>query len=218
MAVVGCVLMVIGAVCPLVLFRLLAFVDPGTPSGAAMRQSFDSAGGFAGLLNGDAAAGDGTGPGSGASLKQAGAGQSQGEASAATATASRFGAAFAPAGSVFAKGIEFAGSVAGKATAISADVLASSGIGHQAPYYQDAGPSQPGGRGSGGNSDTAGGDSGGSGGTAGGDSGAGEDPTGGGGPAGGGRPVPSPSPSQSMPGGAVGAVGAAAEAAPLVIP
>jgi len=34
-AVVGCVLVLIGALCPMTLFKLLAFVDPGTGSGAA---------------------------------------------------------------------------------------------------------------------------------------------------------------------------------------
>lgn len=43
-AVIGCVVIAIGACCPLVLFRLLAFVDPGTASGAALRQSWSDSG------------------------------------------------------------------------------------------------------------------------------------------------------------------------------
>ena len=39
MAIVGCIVIAIGAICPLILFRLLAFVEPGTASGAALRQS-----------------------------------------------------------------------------------------------------------------------------------------------------------------------------------
>ena len=49
-AVIGCVVIAIGACCPLVLFRLLAFVDPGTASGAALRQSWSDSGGMTGLL------------------------------------------------------------------------------------------------------------------------------------------------------------------------
>jgi hypothetical protein len=58
-AVVGCILILIGAICPLILFRLLAFVDPGTSSGAAMRQSFAANGGMAGLFGGKAAHAEG---------------------------------------------------------------------------------------------------------------------------------------------------------------
>ena len=52
MAVVGSVLLLVGALCPLILFRLLAFVDPGTSSGAAMRSSLASHGGLSGVLKG----------------------------------------------------------------------------------------------------------------------------------------------------------------------
>ncbi len=50
MAVVGCIVIAIGAVCPMILFRLLAFVEPGTASGAALRQSWSDAGGMSGVL------------------------------------------------------------------------------------------------------------------------------------------------------------------------
>ena len=43
-AVIGTVLIIIGAFAPLVLFRLLAFVDPGTGR-APFRASLDAAGG-----------------------------------------------------------------------------------------------------------------------------------------------------------------------------
>ena len=52
MAVIGAVMTAIGAVCPLVLFRLLAFVEPGTASGAALRQSWADSGGLSGLVSG----------------------------------------------------------------------------------------------------------------------------------------------------------------------
>src|SRR5579875_2699546 len=52
MAIVGCIVIAIGAVCPLILFRLLAFVEPGTASGAALRQSWSDAGGMSGVMSG----------------------------------------------------------------------------------------------------------------------------------------------------------------------
>lgn len=52
MAVVGCIVIAIGALCALILFRLLAFVEPGTASGAALRQSWSDAGGMAGIMRG----------------------------------------------------------------------------------------------------------------------------------------------------------------------
>ena len=58
-AVIGTVLIIIGAFAPLVLFRLLAFVDPGTSSGQAFRASLDSAGGLAGLIGGSGQGGQG---------------------------------------------------------------------------------------------------------------------------------------------------------------
>ena len=52
MAVVGCIVIAIGACCPLILFRLLAFVEHGTASGAALRQSWSDAGGMSGVMSG----------------------------------------------------------------------------------------------------------------------------------------------------------------------
>ncbi|MGX5655499.1 hypothetical protein ACWKWC_12060, partial [Geodermatophilus nigrescens] len=49
-AVVGCLLVLLGAVCPLAVFRLLAFVDPGTSSGAALRSTLAASGGLLGAV------------------------------------------------------------------------------------------------------------------------------------------------------------------------
>ena len=51
-AVPGVLLICVSAVSPMALFKLLAFVDPGTTSGAAMRASLAAAGGLQGLLAG----------------------------------------------------------------------------------------------------------------------------------------------------------------------
>ena len=132
MAVVGGVIILIGALCPFIVFRLLAFVDPGTSSGAAMRVSMASQGGVRNLLsrNGDggpvvAAQGDGMG-------------RSMGEASADAATSSRFAAAGSAAAVGAGAAIAAVGAVSKAAHAainVGTDVLSSAGVGDGHPYY-----------------------------------------------------------------------------------
>jgi type IV secretion system protein TrbL len=136
MAVVGCILILIGAICPLILFRLLAFVDPGTSSGATMRQSLAANGGMAGLLGGKGSgASSSSTAGSGAATKNDGQGRSQGESSADSATQSRFSSMMGPLGHAVQAGANTLSSVGSKAASIGADVLGSTGVGHQAPYF-----------------------------------------------------------------------------------
>ena len=52
MAVVGCAVFAIACFCPMALFRLLAFVDPGTASGASFRTTLAANGGVSGLVSG----------------------------------------------------------------------------------------------------------------------------------------------------------------------
>jgi len=123
-AVVGCVLVLIGALCPMTLFKLLAFVDPGTGSGAALRQSMSDAGGISGLVK------DGGGPSGGTGATSAarqgdGAGRSQGEAAAEAKTSSRIASMLGPVGA----GIGMVMQAANKASDLSSDVLGSAGVG-----------------------------------------------------------------------------------------
>jgi hypothetical protein len=127
MAVTGSVLLLISAVCPLILFRLLAFVDPGTSSGAAMREAWAGAGGLTGLL--------GRGGSAGVAAQEDGQGRAEGEAQADTQTQTRMAGALGMIGSAGAR----AGAVADRAASIGSDVLALSGVGHQASYYDHAG-------------------------------------------------------------------------------
>jgi hypothetical protein len=122
-AVVGAGLIMVAAVMPLALFRLLAFVDPGTVSGAAMRQTWADAGGLAGRLSGG---GSPAGSGSGAASASDGAGRSQGEATASSATQSRFSAALG----AFGHGMQLATTIANRAVDLGSDVLGSAGVGH----------------------------------------------------------------------------------------
>ena len=154
-AIVGAVMIAIGAVCPLVLFRLLAFVDPGTASGAALRQSWTDAGGLSGVLSG----GGGSSVGSGAAVRSGGDGRSGGEAAAEAQSSGRLAAMLGPVGAAVSAGT----SLAHRAVAIGADVLGSAGVGH--PAY-GLPPSDTGSRRRGGgrsSSDTGGGPDGGSG-------------------------------------------------------
>ena len=121
MAVVGCIVIAIGACCPLVLFRLLAFVEPGTASGAALRQSWSDAGGMSGVMSG----GGKESSGSSAASKSAGDGRSGGESGAEAQTQSRLAGAMG----AFGKGMQAASSIANKAVDMGSDVLGQSGIG-----------------------------------------------------------------------------------------
>jgi hypothetical protein len=137
-AVIGTVLVIIGAFAPLVLFRLLAFVDPGTSSGQSFRASLDTAGGIPGLLGGrgqGAEAGQSSAAGSGAATATSGDGSSsQGEAAAAAATQSRLATAMGPLGAALG-GLSTAGQAA---AAFGADVLGAAGVGHPQPYFATA--------------------------------------------------------------------------------
>ncbi|CCH89136.1 membrane protein of unknown function [Modestobacter italicus] len=142
-AVIGAVLVAIGAVCPLVVFRLLAFVDPGSSSGAALRHSWGQAGGLSGVLAG------GRHPvGSGAASQSSGDGRSHGEATAESQSAGRLASVLGTVGSVAAAGVGATAATAHRAVDVASDVLASTGVGH--PGYRTPPASQGGRRPSGG--------------------------------------------------------------------
>ncbi|MGY1829024.1 hypothetical protein ACI8AA_01200 [Geodermatophilus sp. SYSU D01180] len=137
-AVVGCLLVLLGAVCPLALFRLLAFVDPGTSSGAALRSSLAASGGLLGALQkvgGGAAAAAAAGSAGGAAASGAAArtagDRAQGESTANAATSGRFAGALR----ALTAGSAQAGRVAAGVAASAADVLSAAGVGHSAPWY-----------------------------------------------------------------------------------
>lgn len=120
MAVVGCIVIAIGACCPLILFRLLAFVEPGTASGAALRQSWSEAGGMPGVVGGG-----GSALGGSAATASGSDGRSGGEAGAESQTQSRLAAAFGAAGA----GMQAATSLAQRAADIGSDILGQAGVG-----------------------------------------------------------------------------------------
>lgn len=112
---IGGITLLVSLVCPFALFKLLAFVDPATPSGSAVRSGMSGGGQMP-----RAASGGGQGPG---------AGQAAGEA----ATSGRFAAALGKAGpyGAAAVGALKAAHTVGQRTVGAADhVLSAAGAGH----------------------------------------------------------------------------------------
>jgi hypothetical protein len=138
-AVPGVMLILVGCFAPLALFKLLAFVDPGTSSGAAMRAGLAAQGGLQGLLSGR---GQSDSTSDAASRSDAG-GRSQGEASTEDATSSRFTSvaggfmsAVGPAGQIAAAGVGVAAGLGSRAAALGADLTNQMGVGHNS-YIPD---------------------------------------------------------------------------------
>jgi len=134
----GIVLICIAVISPVALFKLLAFVDPGTASGASMRAGLQAAGGIQGLLSGKPAAttgGDDTAAASSGS-------QSAGEANADAATTSRIAGVLQHAGGGLAFGIGLVSRVGAQGTSLLTDMTNQEGVGHNTyqPDYQ-GGPS-----------------------------------------------------------------------------
>lgn len=145
----------ISVVAPLSLFKLLAFVDPGTPSGASFRQGMAIQGGLQGLLGG------GGGGGSSAASTTDANGRSSGEQSAEASTGDRFSkstqgalGSFGPVGQALSTGMGWINSAGAKATSLMSDETNQAGVG-QSTYGPDF--SGMGGRQSGGQSDGQGG-------------------------------------------------------------
>ena len=134
----GVMQILVSVVAPVALFKLLAFVDPGTSSGAAMRAGMSSAGGLQGLLGGGA--GGQQGGTTSAASASTNSGQSQGEAQSNEATAVRFGSAMSAlgggAGSVFAAGLRMATHVGAVGASVGVDEINRAGVGNSS-YYPD---------------------------------------------------------------------------------
>lgn len=143
MAVVGSVIMLIACFTPFVLFRMLAFVDPGTSSGATFRSSLAANGGVSGLFTGRCAA---TGQGGDAATATAGDGRAASEDSADAMTANRFQGRLAKtlggAGAAAGRTMQGMGSLAQHGASLGVDVLGGSGVGAQG-YYDTSGSPRP---------------------------------------------------------------------------
>jgi hypothetical protein len=142
LAAVGCVIVLVGCFCPLALFRLLAFVDPGTGSGAAFRATLAANGGVAGILSSSrsapSSATSGTSAQTGDDL-----GRSASESSAEAETTARFAPRLArgvpAAGRAIGGTVGALGGVAAQGASLGVDVMGQAGVGHQG--YFDTTPS-----------------------------------------------------------------------------
>lgn len=145
-AVPSVLLVLIAAFSPLALYKLLAFTDPNTNSGASMRAGLAAAGGISGLLG----AGGGAGKGSGAASSVDGQGRSQAEANGQGDSEGRMAGALkklGPVGSALGSAIGTAAGIGAKAASLGADMTNQMGVGH-GQYVPDFGGSR--GRSSGG--------------------------------------------------------------------
>ncbi len=145
-AVPSIMVVLISCVAPLALFKLLAFVDPSTSSGSAMRAGLAAQGGLSGMLSGGA-----TSSTSGASSADE-TGRSAGEDGAADITSQRFassgssgaGSSFGTlassmsgaVGGAVGKGFGAVTSIGSSAGAIGSDLTNQMGVGHHA-YHPD---------------------------------------------------------------------------------
>lgn len=147
-AIPGVFLICIAAFSPLALFKLLAFVDPGTSSGAAMRAGYEAQGGLRGL----ASRGAGT-SNAASSVDQHGRSSSevssegqanQRAAQASSSMASKGGQAIGPVAggvaSAFGVGLGAMVSAGTRGAAVGADVANQMGVGHNTyvPDFQPA--------------------------------------------------------------------------------
>jgi len=139
MSVVGAVIMLVACFTPMVLFRLLAFVDPGTASGASFRSTMNANGGVAGLISGKRS--HGNQQGSGAATQSAPDGRTASEGSADAETTNRFQSKAASTlpkvGKVIGGAMTKTGKVAQYGASMGIDVLGQSGVGNQG-YYDTA--------------------------------------------------------------------------------
>ena len=126
-------LILVSVVAPLALFKLLAFVDPGTPSGSSFRQGMGAVGGLQGLLSGGGSAASG---GSSAASTSDDNGRSAGESSAESSTGDRFTQSTrgvlggsGPVGAGVAAGIGIVTSMGAKAAGLLTDQTNQAGVG-----------------------------------------------------------------------------------------
>lgn len=142
-AITAVVMILVSVASPMALFRMLAFVDPGTSSGSAMRAGLSAAGGVGGLFGG------GAGASSSAASTTDSAGRSQGEQQAGDAASQKATGAIASMAGLYGTGINAVMRAGVQAAAIGSDTLSQADVG-DGSYYPDAPGKQSGGSNQGG--------------------------------------------------------------------
>ncbi len=139
-AVPGVLLICLASISPLALFKLLAFVDPGTTSGAALRASMVAVAGIQGLLGGRQHASNGN-----QATQTDEEGRTDGEDGADGTTSSRFASALTnglgPVGHLAGQGIGLMARLGTAGAAVGADLTNQMGVGHNTypPDFAHAG-------------------------------------------------------------------------------
>lgn len=126
-AFIGVVLICTATFSPLALYKLFAFVDPGSTSGASLRAGLAAAGGLSGLLSG----GNQTQSSAAASTTDD-SGRTAGEDGAAANTTRRFGGALAalgPVGQAAAGGLNAMATLGGLGATVGYDLTNQMGVG-----------------------------------------------------------------------------------------
>jgi len=136
-AIPGVMLILISCAAPLTLFKLLAFVDPSTSSGSAMRAGLAAQGGLQGMLGGKGT----TDQGSGAAASTDDNGRTSGEAGAENATGSRFaqgalGGLGGGLGNGLGQAIGAMASIGSRGASIGSDLTNQMSVGHHS-YHPD---------------------------------------------------------------------------------
>ncbi len=122
-ALVGVVLICTSAFSPLALYKLFAFTDPGTTSGASLRAGIAAAGGIGGLLGGRQS-------GNSAATTADESGRTAGEDGASATTAGRFASGLGALGQVAATGLGMMASLGSAGAVQGADLTNQMGVGH----------------------------------------------------------------------------------------
>jgi type IV secretion system protein TrbL len=125
-AFIGVILICTSTFAPMALYKLFAFVDPGSTSGASLRAGLAAAGGIAGLLGGQK-----TSSSSASSTDDNG--RTAGEDGAAATTNGRFGQSMAglgPIGQAAATGLNAMAALGGAGSTLGYDLTNQMGAGH----------------------------------------------------------------------------------------
>lgn len=125
-AFVGIVLICTSTFAPMALFKLFAFVDPGSTSGASLRAGLTAAGGISGLLSGG-------GTGTSAASSADASGRTAGEDGASATATGRFASAasaLGPLGQAVAGGVRAMTALGAMGATAGYDLTNSMGVGH----------------------------------------------------------------------------------------
>ncbi len=140
------VMILTSTVSPVALFKLLAFTDPGTSSGAAVRAGMSAIGGLGGLLQGRGDIGSATASTADDQGRSSGEGQAETTSTARMMTAAGgVAGVLGPAGAAIGTALKTFAAAGGAAASLSNDITNQMGVGHNTyqPDWISPGSKQP---------------------------------------------------------------------------